>query len=184
MIIQPQQYLVNDLRYIIRSAVEGDAEELSRLRVQIDGETENLDRERGEGFIDEAGFRQIIRDDSKRPGNLFLTAEAGGRIVGFSRCEGSELKRLSHKTEFGICILKDFWGFGMGKNLLQETINWADASSIKKITLSVLETNEKAIQLYQRFGFETEGVLKRDKLLSDGKYYHTIMMARFHVSGE
>ena len=60
-----------------------------------------------------------------------------------SRCEGSNLKRLSHKVEFGVCILKEFWGYGMGKSLLQQSIHWADENEIKKISLQVLETNEK-----------------------------------------
>ena len=65
------------------------------------------------------------------------------RIVGFSRCEGANLKRLSHKVEFGVCILKEFWGYGMGKRLLQQSIHWADENEIKRISLQVLETNEK-----------------------------------------
>jgi ribosomal protein S18 acetylase RimI-like enzyme len=44
----------------------------------------------------------------------------------------------------------------------------------------VLETNDKAIRLYQNYGFEVEGVLKKDKLLSDGNYYNTIVMGRFN----
>ncbi|GEM_PF-6958597 len=44
--------------------------------------------------------------------------------------------------------------------------------------LNVLETNDKAIMLYQKYGFEVEGILKKDKLLSDGNYYHTIIMSR------
>ena len=108
----------------------------------------------------------------------FLVAEANGEIVGFSRCEGNKLKRTSHKVEFGICVLKAYWGFGIGKNLLIESIQWADANRIKKINLAVLETNEKAIELYKRYGFEVEGVLKNDKLLSDGNFYSTILMGR------
>ena len=42
----------------------------------------------------------------------------------------------------------------------------------------MLETNEKAIQLYQKLGFELEGILKNDKRLSDGKYYNTVVMGR------
>ena len=53
-------------------------------------------------------------------------------------------------------------------------------SKIKKMTLNVLETNEKAILLYKKLGFELEGVLKNDKLLSDGNYYHTVVMGRFN----
>jgi ribosomal protein S18 acetylase RimI-like enzyme len=43
-----------------------------------------------------------------------------------------------------------------------------------------LETNDKAIELYKKHGFEIEGLLKNDKVLSDGKYYNTIIMGRFH----
>jgi RimJ/RimL family protein N-acetyltransferase len=148
--------------------------------LQADGETENMDREKGEAYIDESGFRQIILEDSESPRNLFLVCEVDNRIAGFSRCEGKLLKRVSHKVEFGVCVLQEFWGYGIGKNLLKETIQWADANDIQKISLNFLETNEKAIILYKNNGFEIEGVLKRDKLLSDGRYYDTMVMGRFH----
>ncbi|CAM3863619.1 Acetyltransferase [Cohnella lubricantis] len=44
--------------------------------------------------------------------------------------------------------------------------------------MNVLETNTKAIQLYEQFGFEMEGVLRKDKRLSDGRYYNTVVMGR------
>jgi RimJ/RimL family protein N-acetyltransferase len=180
MRVNPQEFYIHNLRYTIRSAIEKDAKNLSEVRLQIDGETENLDREKGEAFIDESGFKQIIKDDTESINNLFLVAEVNDRIVGFIRGAGNKLKRTSHKVEFGIGVLKDYWGYGIGKNLLKEFIIWADSTGIKKITLHVLETNEKAIKLYQSYGFEVEGVLKKDKLLSDGNYYNTIVMGRFN----
>ncbi|MET4560350.1 GNAT superfamily N-acetyltransferase [Lysinibacillus parviboronicapiens] len=69
--------------------------------------------------------------------------------MGFSRCEGFALKRFSHKVEFGVGVLKEFWGYGIGKNFLQLSIDWADANDIKKMALHVLETNDKAIRLYE-----------------------------------
>lgn len=179
MIIKEQEFHINGLTYTIRSAAETDAEQLSKIRVQIDGETENMDREAGEGIIDKIGFQKIIKADSEEVKNLFLVAEVHNQIVGFSRCEGSNLKRLSHKVEFGVCILREFWGYGIGKSLLQQSIQWADENEVKKISLQVLETNEKAIQLYKKFSFEVEGILKYDKRLSDGKYYNTVVMGRF-----
>ncbi|WP_374703099.1 GNAT family N-acetyltransferase [Neobacillus cucumis] len=176
-----KECLVNHLRYLIRSAMEKDAKQLSEVRVQIDGETENMDREKGEAYIDEHGFKQIIKNDTESPNNLFLVAEVDGKVVGFSRCVGSQLKRSSHKVEFGVCVLKEYWGYGIGRSLLEESLQWADANSIKKVTLNVLETNEKARRLYEKYGFEVEGVLKKDKLHSDGKYYNTILMGRFNV---
>jgi ribosomal protein S18 acetylase RimI-like enzyme len=168
------------MNYIIRHAAEKDAKNLSEVRVQIDGETENMDREKGESYIDEAEFIQIIKEDIETPVNLFLVAEVNGKIAGFSRCEGNQLRRKSHIVEFGVCVLKEYWGCGIGKNLLKESISWADSTGIGKITLSVLETNETAIVLYERYGFEVEGILKKDKKLSDGKYYNTVLMGRIN----
>ncbi|MGG3564012.1 GNAT family N-acetyltransferase [Neobacillus rhizosphaerae] len=179
MIINQRNFNVKALDYVIRSAVERDARDLSELRVEIDGETENMDREKGEAFIDQAGFEKIIETDTNHLRRLFLVAEVEGRIVGYSRCEGSDLKRFLHKVEFGLGVLKDYWGYGIGKNLMKETISWADANGIKKIVLAgVVETNEKAIEMYKRLGFEIEGLMKNDRILSDGKYYNTYMMGR------
>ncbi|KIL78906.1 Protein export cytoplasm protein SecA ATPase RNA helicase [Bacillus badius] len=111
---------------------------------------------------------------------MFLVAVVSGKIVGFSRCEGNHLKRFAHKVEFGVGILQDYWGRGIGKNLLKESIAWADANNIEKMTLHVLETNEKAIRLYEKCGFQIEGLLQKDKILSDGNYYNTVVMGRFN----
>ncbi|MBB6452377.1 ribosomal protein S18 acetylase RimI-like enzyme [Salirhabdus euzebyi] len=178
MNINQKEFDVNRLRYVIRSAKVEDGKSLAKVRLQIDGETENMDRKPGEAYIDELGFRQLIQEDTISKSNLFLVAEVNGKIAGFSRCEGNSLKRTAHKVEFGIAVLKEFWGHGIGKNLLQQSIDWADNNGIKKISLSVLETNEKAIILYKKYGFEVEGRLKNDKFLSDGKFYDTLVMGR------
>lgn len=181
MLIKQQEFYINGLRYTIRSATIPDAQALSDLRLQLDGETENFDREQGEAFIDKSGFEQIIRIDTESPSNICLVAVVDNRIIGFSRCEGSALKRLAHKVEFGVGVIKELWGYGIGKNLLQVSIDWADANNIKKIALQVLETNDKARRLYEKLGFTVEGILKNDKRLSDGKYYHTMIMGRWKV---
>ncbi|RJE89678.1 GNAT family N-acetyltransferase [Paenibacillus sp. 1011MAR3C5] len=179
MIVEQQHFEVRDMRYTIRSANEEDAAALSQLRVKIDGETEHMDREAGEAFISVENFRILIQRDSEQERNLFLVAVADNRLIGFSRCEGIYLKRFAHKAEFGVCILKEYWGYGIGKELLRTSLAWADSAGITKMTLNVLETNKSAIRLYERFGFQIEGVLQNDKVLSDGRYYNTVVMGRF-----
>lgn len=179
MIIDDQEYRVKGMQYTIRSAVEKDADTLCSLRVQLDGETENMDREAGEAFIDVAGFRELIRMDTAKRNHLFLVAVASGDIVGYCRCAGSELKRFSHQVEFGVCVARSFWGYGIGRELLESSLQWVEQQGIEKVTLKVLATNDKAIRLYEAGGFEIEGVLKRDRRHADGRYYDTVVMARF-----
>jgi len=40
------------------------------------------------------------------------------------------------------------------------------------------DINEKAIKVYQKFGFEIEGKLKKDKYLGNGEYRDSFIMAR------
>lgn len=166
------------LKWILRCPTEDDATQLSKLRVQIDGETENLDREPGEDLLAPEGFEKIINEDSLREKSLFLVAEVEGKIVGFSRCVGNELSRFQHKAEFGICIMKKYWGYGIGKVLLENILIWADTVALEKISLNVIQTNAKAIQLYKRYGFVEEGLLLKDRLHKDGNYYNTVVMGR------
>ena len=179
MKIQAKLVRAGNNEYLIRSAVDEDASELSTLRLKLDGETENFDREQGEGFLDEATFLQLIQSDTDAPNNLMIVAEMNGKLVGYARCEGSTSKRLAHKVEFGVGVLQKYWGHGLGKNLLETCLVWAKSNRQKKMSLQVLETNKPAIQLYEKYGFETEGILKKDKLLSVGNYYNTLILGAY-----
>lgn len=181
MIIKPERIKGRNLSWILRSPQESDALELSKLRVQIDKETEFLDRDSGEGVLTQKDFEKLIKNDSIAEKNLFLIAEVEGEIVGFTRCEGNALKRFRHKAEFGICILREYWGNGIGRNLLERVLQWSDEVGIVKVSLTVVEVNTKAIQLYREYGFIEEGLLRKDRVHRDGNYYNTIIMGRFSV---
>jgi RimJ/RimL family protein N-acetyltransferase len=178
MIIENKIIEGKGLTCILRCPTKYDALALAKLRVKIDGETENLDREPGEGLLTPEGFEKLIYNDSIAEKNIFLVAEVEGKIVGFARLEGNKLSRFRHKAEFGVCILKEYWGHGIGKALLENILMWADNVGIEKISLTVVETNTKAIQLYERYGFVEEGLLIRDRIHKDGKYYNTVVMGR------
>lgn len=172
-----------NLAWILRCPTKNDAFELSELRVKIDGETEFLDREAGEDYISPKAYERIIEEDLKNEAALFLIAEAEGKIIGFTRCIRSKLNRFKHKAEFGICILREYWGLGIGTKLLESALNWADTKGIEKITLTVVQTNKKAIGLYKKHGFTEEGLLKKDRIHKDGNYYNTVIMGRFRPDG-
>ena len=178
MIIEKKQIEYKGLRWILRCPTKHDADELSKLRVKIDAETEFLDREPGEGLLKPEDFEKIICEDTYAEKALFLVAEVAGKIAGFARCVGCKLTRYRHKAEFGICISKQYWGNGIGKVLLENILTWADMVGIEKIALTVVETNTKAIDLYKSYGFAQEGLLVKDRIHKDGNYYNTIIMGR------
>lgn len=178
MVIKNKKIVGNSLTWILRCPTKNDAIELSKLRIEIDGETENLDREPGEDLLAPEDFEKLIFEDGVAEKNIFLVAEVEGKIVGYTRCEGSKLSRFSHRAGFGICILKEYWGHGIGKVMIENILIYACAAGIKKISLTVVQTNTKAIQLYKKYGFLEEGLLINDRIHKDGNYYNTVIMGR------
>lgn len=61
MIISPQSFQVNGLHYTIRSATPEDAKELSAVRLQVDGETEHMDRIPGKLLSMRTDLRRLLR---------------------------------------------------------------------------------------------------------------------------
>jgi len=58
-------------------------------------------------------------------------------------------------------------------------IEWAEASSVEKVCLSVFATNARAIALYQKFGFVEEGRRPNEVKLGPGEYVDDVLMYRF-----
>jgi L-phenylalanine/L-methionine N-acetyltransferase len=65
-----------------------------------------------------------------------------------------------------------------GFPILAEIVNLADKwLNVFRLELTVYATNERAIALYRKFGFETEGTHKA-YALRDGRYVDSYSMAR------
>lgn len=172
--MQTTSYSFDTHRYHIRLARLSDAEALATLRQALDAETEYFDRMPGEDVMTPTDFEQLLHD--RAVPDLLLVVECEGRLVAYARCRGFHLKRFAHKASFGLGVLQTDGRHGIGSQLTSRVIAWAKAQSLKKIQLEVVETNHGAIRLYQRHGFQEEGRLRHDRLLSDGCFYDTVLM--------
>lgn len=89
------------------------------------------------------------------------------------------LYRNDHIGYLGsVAIYPEFAGKGLGYNMLLEILVHAKQTGILRIELSTATTNEKAIRLYEKAGFQKEGVLKKYTYLkSENLYLDEVMMA-------
>jgi putative acetyltransferase len=71
---------------------------------------------------------------------------------------------------------------GIGTALLEAAVSWAKGSGVSKLELHVFPWNEPAIELYERFGFEREG-LRRGHYLRNGEAVDALLMAYHLPSG-
>jgi L-phenylalanine/L-methionine N-acetyltransferase len=94
-----------------------------------------------------------------------------------------KLVRQSHRNAHigylgGVAIHPDFAGKGYGFSMLSEIIALGKQMGLRRIELSTATSNEKAIRLYEKAGFEKEGVLKTfTYLANENQFLDEVMMA-------
>lgn len=76
------------------------------------------------------------------------------RIVGFLN---TEITDQIGSFDIGVC--KEYRGLGYGKRLLETAIDALNRAKVDKVTLTVIETNTRAFQMYQKRGFQIESIL-------------------------
>ena len=160
----------------VRRAVPEDAASLVALRRTLFAETSLLLWEPAEftsGAEDEA---RLIERFSERTNSLLLVALADQHMVGFLAAMGGERNRLRHSALIALGVLRAHWSKGAGSALLSEVVAWAPGAGIKRLELTVHTSNERALRLYRRHGFEVEGT-RRCSLRVDGTYVDEYLMS-------
>lgn len=115
---------------------------------------------------------------TSRPGLHSLAATLDGELVGQLTLEVSERARRRHTATFGLAVDVHHTGKGIGSALMQAMIelcdNWVQ---VERIELTVFADNSRAVALYERFGFITEGRAERFAM-REGKHVAALYMAR------
>jgi RimJ/RimL family protein N-acetyltransferase len=176
-IIAPRIIPLRSVHATLRSAHGDDAAGTLALLKLASSETDHLVRAPDEMRISEDDERVFLEERRSSPTDLFLVAEVDHTIVGIASLIGTDLRRLSHAAVLGISVARSYWGGGLGRALITALLHWADARGLVRVSLDVLETNTRAIHLYERLGFREEGRLRAHRL-HDGRLLDTVVMAR------
>lgn len=172
--------LNNDHVGVIRSARPSDAGPTLDLYRSVVDEGQFTLLEPGELKRGREQEESNIRNELLEPHKLRLVAEVDEEIVGMARVSGGELARTAHFGEVdSVWVRARLRGLGIGRALMTAIEQWArDESRLEKLGLYVFSTNERAIQLYTRMGFEIEGRCPMDIKLEPGRYADTIVMGK------
>jgi RimJ/RimL family protein N-acetyltransferase len=99
------------------------------------------------------------------------------RLVGLTTL--TRIDRRGGTAYFGVVIgEKDCWGQGIGAEALRLVLRKAAGLRLRKVLLEVASDNPRAIALYRRAGFDTEGVLRR-QLPRGSSFVDVLIMAAF-----
>jgi RimJ/RimL family protein N-acetyltransferase len=90
----------------------------------------------------------------------------------------NKFSRKNYQASLGIVIAESHQHLGHGRELLKHGLDEMRKKQYGKIWLHVHRQNKAAIRLYEKFGFEIEGIFRKDEIF-DGEIIDTVSMAKF-----
>ena len=108
--------------------------------------------------------------------NIHLVAVIDDYVVGWCGIPRMEKEGFRHCGTLGIGVHKAFRGLGLGKRLMNTALSKAKQIGLERIELEVYRSNKAAVHLYEKAGFEIEGI-KKKACKFDGKYDDNLCMA-------
>lgn len=115
---------------------------------------------------DDSSFFRVITDDNDQ-------------CLGFVQLTNFHQK--ARIAWFGIALVKEARGRGIGRSVLAETLEIARLDfGLRKVCLEVRADNENAISLYKNVGFRKVGVW-HDHYYDGNRYHHVVVMERLFL---
>jgi len=152
----------------IREAIPADSGRLVALMRTLYSETTFMLLEPDEFTVNEEEQARRMEERARTDSGTMFVCETDGRLVGVVLGHRGVARRTRHSLYIVIGVLQAWVGRGVGRSLLEALEGWAVARGLHRLELNVAVENPRAIALYEKFGFEREGVKRHSRKLDSG----------------
>lgn len=128
--------------------------------------------------MDDDWMESVLKDKSNKSVILGIEVNDDKKLIGL--IQATKIDFISGTCEFGIQIPDNkYQGKGIGKESMRLFFDYLfNILNLRKITLQVINDNNKAISSYKKIGFEKEGVLEK-QVFWEQKYLDVVIMRLF-----
>lgn len=159
----------------IRPASYGDAWALTRLKKTIEQEAPHLAL--GKEERRETAFHALVRMFVNRKRSMALVATDRGDVVGHTTVIFAKFRKLRGNAYLTIAVRNSYRGKGIGSALMHAAHEAARKHGARRMELEVFAKNAGAIALYERLGYEREG-MKKNAVEDAGGFDDIVFMAK------
>jgi RimJ/RimL family protein N-acetyltransferase len=123
-------------------------------------------------FLEEEWIKRNAISNS----NLTFAIEIDGKLIGTAGLK--DIDWINRCAEYGIAIyIPDYWNKGIGTEVTQLMLRYAfEYLNLNRVWLRVFENNPRALRVYEKCGFITEG-RERQRRYYKGNYWDVIHMS-------
>ncbi len=146
--------LKNGKEAILRNGTAQDGSAVYDVFTKTHGETDFLLSYPEENSFNEEEEAAFLEEKTNSTNEIEILALVEGRIVGTAGIGSIGKKvKVRHRAEFGISVLKEFWGLGIGGALTKACIKCAREAGYTQLELNAVSENNIALALYKKAGF-------------------------------
>ena len=123
--------------------------------------------------------RRYIRALQRHPDAALFVAELpNGELVGRLSLMRDPHPSSAHVADLGLMVAAAHRRRGIGTALMLAAEEWARTAGVSKLELHVFPHNSAAIALYEKLGYEREGLRRGHYASADGALRDVILMAK------
>ena len=154
-----QTILLKDGREaLLRNGEASDGAAVYEVFNLTHAETDYLLSYPDENSLDPEQEAKYLQEKADSADGIEIIAVLDGKPVGMAGIEPVGKKyKVKHRADFGISILKDYWGLGLGRALAAACILCAREAGYAQLELNAVAENENALNLYRSLGFVEYG---------------------------
>lgn len=146
--------LKNGKELLLRNAEASDGKAVLENFNQTHAETDWLLSYPDENTFDVDKESRFLERKAASQNEIELVAVVDGKVVGTAGVDALGTRyKVAHRAEFGVSILKDYWGLGIGCAMMEACIKCAREAGYVQLELSVVADNARAISMYRKAGF-------------------------------
>ncbi|PSP65955.1 GNAT family N-acetyltransferase [Halobacteriales archaeon QH_8_67_27] len=168
-----EEFRSDGVQVTIRRAREEDLTGLVGVIRQAIGDGTYVDAETVADIVD---HEEVLFRHNELQSRVFFVATVDGDVVGWVNINTHETEKLDHTAELTVGVLDEYRGHGIGSELLERGLEWAETNGYEKIYNSVPDSNEAAIEFLKAHGWEVEAV-REDHYKYNGEYLDEVMLA-------
>ena len=146
--------LKNGQDCIIRNATYEDGPEMADLFVLAHSESDYLLSYPEEHNFDVKCESEFLQKRAESDNEVMLLAVVNDKTVATAGISAVGNKyKVRHRAEFGVDVIKEYWGLGIGKSIMKACVQCARNAGYKQLELEAVADNKRAINMYQSIGF-------------------------------
>ncbi|VTS15313.1 GNAT family acetyltransferase [Streptococcus pseudoporcinus] len=164
---------------LIEEARAEDAEAIINLLDQVAQETSFISDVEVFKKVSLEQLQFLLASQTESALELCLVLKVDQELVGLLNISNSKLKERAHLGELFVVVSEAYQSYGLGQDLIELALNWIrEMGLLKKIELQVQVRNQKAIHVYEKFGFRIEGKRKLAVKTKDGEFLDIYFMGK------